>query len=216
MNINKTYLNNSKYQTNQITAANADHIINPENLITYNHTSLVMDEGSMMELTGKLELNSNCFDDYGRSTIVRMDRYAKILVPNGRFKVYYGGDITVFANATLTLGNESFFNSNCMIRCGKKITIGDYCAISHNVTISDSDFHVLIEDGEEKPRLGQEGITIEDHVWIGTGVKILKDVTIGEGAVIAAGSVVTSDVPPHTLVGGIPAKVLKTNIDWKR
>lgn len=216
MDTNRTYITNSKYQTNQLVTTNETHIINPENLMAYNKTSLVMDEGSVMELTGNLELNANCFDDYGRSTVIRMDRYSKLIVPSGKFKIYYGGDITVFANATLTLGNESFFNSNCVIRCGKSITIGDYCAISHNVTIIDSDFHSLIVDGEEKPRFGQKGITIGDHVWIGTGATILKDVTIGEGAVIAAGAVVTSDVPPHTLVGGVPAKVLKTNIDWKR
>jgi len=53
-------------------------------------------------------------------------------------------------------------------------------------------------------------------VWIGTRVTILSGVTVGEGAVIAAGSVVTKDVPPYTVVGGNPAKVLKENIEWKR
>lgn len=58
-------------------------------------------------------------------------------------------------------------------------------------------------------------ISIGDHVWIGLNATILKGVTIGEGSVIAAGSVVVKDVPAHTLVGGIPAKVLKENIEWE-
>jgi acetyltransferase-like isoleucine patch superfamily enzyme len=52
-------------------------------------------------------------------------------------------------------------------------------------------------------------IIIEDDVWIGTGAIILKGVTIGEGAIVAAGALVIKDVPPYSVVGGIPAKVLK-------
>lgn len=52
-------------------------------------------------------------------------------------------------------------------------------------------------------------ITIRDNVWFGAGVQVLPGVTIGEGAVIAAGAVVTKDVPPRTLVAGVPAKVIK-------
>ncbi len=57
-------------------------------------------------------------------------------------------------------------------------------------------------------------IVIGDHVWVGMNVTILKGVTIGTGAIIAAGSVVTHDVPEHTLVGGVPAKVIKTEVSW--
>lgn len=57
-------------------------------------------------------------------------------------------------------------------------------------------------------------IVIGDHVWIGMNVIVLKGVTIGEGAVVSAGSVVTKDVPPHSLVAGVPAKVVKTDVEW--
>jgi len=57
-------------------------------------------------------------------------------------------------------------------------------------------------------------IIIGDHVWIGMNVTVLKGVTIGDGAVVAAGSMVTKDVPPHSLVAGVPAKVVKTDVEW--
>ena len=55
---------------------------------------------------------------------------------------------------------------------------------------------------------------IHDNVWIGTRATILKVVTIGEGAIVAAGAVVTKNVPPHTLVGGVPAKIIKEKISY--
>ena len=58
-------------------------------------------------------------------------------------------------------------------------------------------------------------IHIGNHVWIGTRATILKGVDIGEGAIIAAGAVVTHDVPPHSIVGGVPAKVIAENVKWK-
>ena len=58
-------------------------------------------------------------------------------------------------------------------------------------------------------------VFIGNHVWIGTNVTILKGVTIGDGAIIAAGSVVTKSVPSKCLAAGVPAKVIKENVEWK-
>ncbi len=58
-------------------------------------------------------------------------------------------------------------------------------------------------------------MVIENHVWIGCGCTILKGVVIGEGAVIAAGSVVTKSVPPRALAAGNPAKVIRENVTWE-
>lgn len=63
--------------------------------------------------------------------------------------------------------------------------------------------------------IGENAEMIGDHVWIGARAVVLKGVTIGDGAVIAAGAVVTHDVPAHTLVGGVPAKIIKQNIVWE-
>lgn len=142
-----------------------------------------------------------------RPSLIRIDDNAVLI--NDDSEIYYGADIILFKNSTLKIGN-SFINSNCKIRCHKSITIGDDCAISHDFTIMDSDAHSLNGDKHTKP------VIIENHVWIGTRVTILSGVTVGEGAVIAAGSIVTKDVPAYTLVGGNPAKVIKENIEWKK
>jgi len=70
-----------------------------------------------------------------------------------------------------------------------------------------------VYDDPSRPMVDQgitaEGIKVEDDVWIGAGAIITDGVCIGRGAVVAAGAVVTADVPPHTVVGGIPARILK-------
>ena len=85
--------------------------------------------------------------------------------------------------------------------------------ISERVVLRDSDNHSIKDVGdivsdESAP------IVIGNHVWIGMNVTVLKGVTIGEGAIVAAGSVVIRDVPPHCLVAGVPAKVVKTDVTW--
>jgi acetyltransferase-like isoleucine patch superfamily enzyme len=78
----------------------------------------------------------------------------------------------------------------------------------------DSDWHGLAT-GDEKPKETIKEVVIEDHCWIGANAVILKGVTVGEGAVVAANSVVTKDVEPRTMVAGNPAQVVKRNVVWE-
>ncbi len=88
--------------------------------------------------------------------------------------------------------------------------------ISERVLLRDSDNHSIKDVGDSVSAESTESapIVIGNHVWIGMNVTVLKGVTIGEGAIVAAGSVVIRDVPPHCLVGGVPAKVVKTDVTW--
>jgi acetyltransferase-like isoleucine patch superfamily enzyme len=110
------------------------------------------------------------------------------------------------------------------IRIGRNSLVGEYSVIrgQGGVTIGDrvytSPFTQIIAvnhvfDEPDKPFVEQgitaEGIIIEDDVWLGAGAIVTDGVRIGRGAVVAAGAVVTHDVPAHTVVGGIPARVLK-------
>ena len=111
------------------------------------------------------------------------------------------------------------------IKIGKDSLIGEYSVIrgQGGVTIGDrvytSPFTQIIAvnhvfDDPNRPFVNQgitaEGIIIEDDVWLGAGAVITDGVRVGKGAVVAAGAVVTKDVPPHTVVGGLPAKPIKT------
>ncbi|MFA5844983.1 MAG: acyltransferase [Coriobacteriia bacterium] len=104
--------------------------------------------------------------------------------------------------------------SGVSIHCrSTSVTIGDGTMIAANVLISDSDGHALWppETRRTNPGLDLDApVTIGRDVWIGTRAMVLKGVTIGDGAVIAAGAVVTADVEPNTVVAGVPAKVVRT------
>lgn len=105
------------------------------------------------------------------------------------------------------VGNNFYAAYNCVMLDYAEIRIGDNCLIGPNVGIYTTGHNLSPEDryktGYAKP------ITIGDDVWIGGNSCVMPGVTIGNGAVIAAGSVITSDVAPMTMVGGVPAKYIK-------
>lgn len=169
---------------------------------------LHLNAGAKLDLHGQLLLGANAAAGDGRSSILRMDEGSQLHL-TGNFKFMYGADVILFKDSELVLGNNSFINSDCKIRCHKKIVIGNDCAISHDFTVMDSDAHKL------NGKVSSAPVIIGDHVWIGTRVTILNGVSIGDGAVIAACSLVTHDVPPGALVGGVPAKVIKESVSWE-
>lgn len=108
----------------------------------------------------------------------------------------------------IKVGDNFFANYNFTVLDGAPVTIGNNVFIAPNVGLHTAG-HPL---DAERRNMGLEyarPITIEDDVWIGAGVQICPGVTVGRGAVIAAGSVVTKDVPSKTLVGGVPARKIK-------
>ena len=88
-----------------------------------------------------------------------------------------------------------------------------HCQIAWGVTICDHDFHKTYTDGNQNVETAP--VNIGKNVWIGMDATILKGVTIGDGAIVAAGAIVTRDVPARTLVGGAPARILKENVDFR-
>jgi acetyltransferase-like isoleucine patch superfamily enzyme len=169
--------------------------------------SVQIAEGACIFLRGNFSLCENETYGNGRNSILRMDTGSKLYVNNDSCFMY-GADIILFKNAIFTLGENTFINSNAKIRCHEKITIGNGCAISHDFTVMDSDAHSF------NGTVHKGNVTIGNHVWIGTRVTVLSGVTIGDGAVIAAGAVVVANVPPNSLVGGVPAKILKEKVTW--
>ncbi|WP_353932515.1 acyltransferase [Okeanomitos corallinicola TIOX110] len=119
-----------------------------------------------------------------------------------------GVKLGVGNSAYLSIGSNSYITDSSRIAAQNSITIGKNCAISFGVTIIDDDGHGFGLPPYSAP------IVIEDNVWVGCNVTILKGVTIGEGSVVAAGAVVTKSCPPHSLIGGVPAKVIKQGVNW--
>lgn len=107
---------------------------------------------------------------------------------------------------TLRLGRNCRING-AHLSASHLIDIGDYVRIAPYAVLMDDDYH----QAGNYAAAGKSGaIRIGNHVWISTRALIMKGVTIGEGAVVAAGAVVTKDVPPYTLVAGVPAKPIRT------
>lgn len=103
------------------------------------------------------------------------------------------------------MGINSTVNYGCTIDTrGGKVTIGDYVDIAPEVNI-----WTLEHDPQSLNHAAVGGpVTIHNHAWIANRVIILPGVTVGEGAVVAAGAVVTKDIPPFSIVGGVPARVI--------
>lgn len=120
--------------------------------------------------------------------------------------------LQVGPGASLTIGSDTRIHGTS-IHAQQRISIGSRCLIAANCQIIDSSAHELSMANPEKRILSRRStpnpIVIHDNVWIGTGCIILPGVEIGEGSVIAAGSVVTKSIPPRCLAGGNPARVIR-------
>lgn len=106
----------------------------------------------------------------------------------------------------INIGEEVFINACCHFQDHGGVTIGDGCQIGHNVVFATLN-HEL--EPEKRKTTRPAPIVLGKNVWIGSNATILQGVTIGDNAVVAAGAVVTKDVPPNTVVGGVPAKFIK-------
>lgn len=146
------------------------------------------------------------------------------LLDYGRFILYKLAGMRIFGKAlifgpltirpigcakNISIGDGSFLNTHIRFGCPKdSVTIGCNCSIGPNV-LFETTGHGLVYIPNEGRGTYTHPITVEDEVWIGAGAIILSGVTVGRGAVVAAGAVVAKDVPPMTLVAGVPAKTIK-------
>ena len=147
----------------------------------------------------------------------------RALVLGNHVSCYAGCSFSIGGKGSCTVGDYSLLNG-ALIMAEERIEIGSYCMISWNVGIADSDFHPIdpaqrrqdalalapfAENRPPRPKIATAPVIIRDNVWIGMGAVILKGVTIGENSVVAAGAIVTKDVPANVIVAGNPARVVK-------
>lgn len=131
--------------------------------------------------------------------------------------IHIGKNCTFWAPDSISLGDNIYIGKNVRIECNTQI--GDFSLVANNVAFvgrNDHEFRVIGIPVRFSPWIGRrersihrsELVFIESDVWIGFGSIVLTGVRIGRGAIIAAGSVVTRDVGPYTIVGGNPAKLI--------
>lgn len=132
-----------------------------------------------------------------------IQNHGSIVVEN--VTLWTGVRLEVGRGGRLFIGKGTYLNRNVTVVCDESVHIGRDCAISWDVVIMDTDQH-------ERPGLAQgtSAVVIEDGAWVGCRAIILKGVTIGRGAVIGAGAIVTRDVPAYSVAVGQPARVVRT------
>lgn len=151
-----------------------------------------------------------------------IDKRAKnSVIKIGKDCLIEGNLVTETDASLLTIGDNTYIGGGTVIDCVKLIIIGNDVLISYECILADSDNHSTkysvrkkdLADWKQKKHdwttTNSEPIKICTGVWIGARAIILKGVTIGEGAIVGAGSVVTKDVPAWTIVAGNPARVIR-------
>jgi len=168
---------------------------------------------------------------WGEGFYAETSQIFRFLRSTKRPAVVLGNHVSLYSGCSFSLGPEGFVQvgdftllNGALLMAEERIEIGAHCLVSWNVGIADSDFHPIepaqrrldslalapfYKDRPPRPKIGTAPVIIRDNVWIGMGAVILKGVTIGENSVVAAGAIVTRDVPPNTVVAGNPAKVVK-------
>lgn len=155
-------------------------------------------------------------------TMTLAGKNVQINIRNGSFEagqvLFLARDIGISISgsehkfAQLKIGDRTHIQERTHINCANSITIGARCAISWDCEIMDTDIHKIIVN--QTVLENTRPVVIGDRVWVGARAIILKGVNIGDGAIVAAGSVVTRDVPGRTLVAGNPAKVIREIDGW--
>lgn len=178
----------------------------------------------LLNAVGRRRLAGQVDLSIGQSSTIRLYRIA----PKPACKLAVGQDCIINARISFDRAGASF---RCGDRCyvgashfvvAHEISLGNDVIVSWNVTIVDHNSHAVSWDGRANDVIDWGAgakdwrhvkiapVRIEDKVWIGFNAIILKGLTIGEGAIVAAGSVVSKDVAPYTLVGGNPAVFIRT------
>ena len=188
----------------------SNNIISKKGLfLIHNYSRINIDKKAKIILNSHFVFGIKQVKSSHLETRLLLEENSKLTI-NGSFGVYCNSYIRVVNGGSLIL-NGGFINENVQITCASKISIGKGCTIARDVIIRDYDSHTIEEDGFQM----MKPIIIGDNVWIGNRAMILKGVTIGDGAIIAAGAIVTKNIPSKTIAAGVPAKVIKKGITWR-
>lgn len=159
-------------------------------------------------------------EKYNKTSVINVLRQRKLLkrlIPNLPKNIAIMTPFHAEYGKNITIGEDFFSNFNCMFLDVAKITIGKGVMLGPNVTLA-TPMHPLLASErviQDYPTGHHDleyakPITIQDNVWIASGATVCGGVTIGKNSIVGAGAVVLSDVPENVLVGGVPAKIIRT------
>jgi maltose O-acetyltransferase len=159
-----------------------------------------------MSFVHLVNLISNALGNGGISRRIRRE-LLKLLGSHFGHGTFIQGGGYIYGSG-LTTGSKCFINRNCYLDLSGPITLGNNVVVGHGVTFITTEHQIGDATRRAGPVIGRE-ITIADGAWVGANVTILPGIKIHEGSIIAAGAVVTKDVPPHVIVAGTPARVIR-------
>jgi acetyltransferase-like isoleucine patch superfamily enzyme len=151
------------------------------------------------------------FDRARRRSIWQVDGE---VVFQGRATLGHGTKLSVGPRGVLTLGDKFAITAESTIVCHKEITFGRDALVSWDVQVMDTDLHWVV-DGDGTVLNPDSGIRVDEHVWIGSRVLVMKGVHIGRDSVVAAGSVVASGTyAANSIIAGVPAREIRHGVTW--
>ncbi len=165
----------------------------------------------IVDNSANINIGENCKID---NLYIYAAKQSKIIIEDN---CQISGELRCGFKSTIIVHKNTTFASNVHMTAyeNTSILIDEDCMFSHNVIIRTSDGHYIFD--EQNNRINpSKSIKIGKHVWVSMNTTILKGVTIGDGAVIGIGSIVTHDIDSCCIAAGIPAKIIKKNIHWKR
>lgn len=178
------------------------------------HGKIIIESNNIspsMVILGKRGFEAICANNCSKLVIGR----GGVLKIAGKACISDGFSVWIDENASITLGDNFYVNSNFQIRCHTSFTTGCHFLGGWNISINDFDGHDIIIDNEKSNNKGP--VVIGDNVWIASYCTICKNVDIPSGCVIGQNSLVIrqkSFLQPNSLLVGVPAKVVRTNIEW--
>lgn len=193
-------------------------------------THRIIGKGNVISKQGTI-VRLCSFDIIGNDNLIEIGEYSE--VRSARFHIRGDGHrIIIGEHCRIEEGLFCCEDFGCLIQIGDKTTIesahiaasetkskiqiGIDCMLSSGIAIRSGDGHSIIDlNNGSRINLAQD-IIIDDHVWIAHGVQILKGVHIGKNVVVGCGSIVSKDIPDNSIAVGIPARVVRNNVDWQR
>ncbi len=173
----------------------------------------MLNQQTLLIRKGCLKIGCAEYSSIKQQTAIFLRKGAKWIV-DGDVSISYRGMIDIQRDAIMESG---FFTANvgCTIICSKHIRLGKNVMLGRNVIIYDSDHHQIL-DKRDMIKNKPMDVIIGDNVWLATRSMVLKGVKIGSGSIVAAGTIVTKDLPDNATVVGGSAKIVNTEARWNR